>query len=172
VQVSVNGPAVTVCPFVQETSWSATRRVARPVVMSPKDTVVPKTPTVVPLPPIVTEHSRPEQDTRLTAVAAVAELDDVTLDVTLEELVVHPPRMLHEHARAAHSSSGAPRRATIRQCRVSRVMTVEGSTSPRPAQGAATAAGPFRSSDGLFAGAAVGGRVPDTVAFSRFREAV
>lgn len=62
---SVSGPAATAWPSVHETSWSPTRIVARPSWMPTKEIVVPKIPTVEPVPPSVTEHSSPEQDTIL-----------------------------------------------------------------------------------------------------------
>lgn len=66
VHSSSNGPDETVCPGAHETSWSPTRRSARPSCTPLKEIVVPKTVALEPPPASVTEHEFPEQDTRLT----------------------------------------------------------------------------------------------------------
>ncbi len=66
VHLSAREPAVTAWFWVQETSRSPTRIIARPSRMPSNEIVVSKIRTVEPLPPSVTRHSLLEQDMRLT----------------------------------------------------------------------------------------------------------
>jgi hypothetical protein len=65
VQVRFSEPTETLCPALQETSRSATRRVARPSSMRSTEKVVSRTRTKE-LPDSVTEHEFPEHETMLT----------------------------------------------------------------------------------------------------------
>src|SRR4051794_32680625 len=58
-----SGPASTLCPSVQETSWPATLTVAEPPEVPAKATVLPRTFALAPSPVSVTEQELPEQET-------------------------------------------------------------------------------------------------------------
>jgi len=59
----VSGPASTLSPCAQETSWSPTRSVARPPSTPPNARVVFRRSALAPSPERVTEHDVPEQET-------------------------------------------------------------------------------------------------------------
>src|SRR3954453_412556 len=58
-----SGPASTLCPSVQETSWPATLTVAWPPEVPAKATVLPRTFALAPSSVSVTEQELPEQET-------------------------------------------------------------------------------------------------------------